>query len=54
MRDMPIDQNLQQSLEMHKSNDDKAGEALTLSILGRNELKCGNLQLAQKYPPRRA
>src|SRR5260221_512700 len=40
---------IQQSLEMHRLNDDKEGEAITLSILGRNELTQGDLQMAQKY-----
>ncbi|HJT57160.1 MAG TPA: tetratricopeptide repeat protein [Ktedonobacteraceae bacterium] len=40
---------LQESLEMQKANGDQKGAVITLSILGRNELKLGNLDQAQQY-----
>ena len=40
---------LEQSFEMHRANGDEQGAAQTLTIIGRNELKRGNLSMAENY-----
>jgi len=40
---------LQESLEMQRANDDQKGAAISLSNLGRNELRLGNLDRSLHY-----